>query len=57
MSVAPLRCVVSDDVVLRCVLDAGGWWLQEAEDRLALLPLVAPTRPAGRRLADDAVAV
>ena len=44
--------------MLTCVsevaLDAG-WLLQDAEDRLALL--APPTRPAGRGLADDAVAV
>ena len=53
MSVAALTCV-SEDVALMCALDAG-WLLQDAEDRLALL--APPTRPAGRGLADDAVAV
>ena len=49
MSVAVLTCVSED-----AALDAG-WLLQDAEDRLALL--APPTRPAGRGLADDAVAV
>ena len=48
MSVAVLTCVSE------VALDAG-WLLQDAEDRLALL--APPTRPAGRGLADDAVAV